>query len=96
MKLLTLLLSATLAAPALAADRYTIDPRHTFPVFEINHLGFSTQRGRFNQTEGAITLDVAARRGSIDVTIATASIDMGLDDWDKHMRNADFFDAMNQ
>lgn len=91
--LLALLLSAALATPALAAERYTIDARHTFPVFEINHLGFSTQRGRFNQTEGEITLDVAARRGSIDVRIATASIDMGLDDWDRHMRNADFFDV---
>ena len=88
------LLSIALAAPTLAAaDSYTVDARHTFPVFEINHLGFSTQRGRFNKTSGKIVLDMAAKRGSIDITIDTASIDMGLEDWDKHMRNADFFDV---
>jgi len=62
-------------------------------VFEVNHLGFSTQRGRFNKTTGKITLDLAKRTGSIEVVIDTASIDMGLEDWDRHMRNADFFDV---
>ncbi len=82
-----------LAAPALAAESFTIDARHTFPVFEINHLGFSTQRGRFNKTEGKITLDRAAKTGSVDIKIDSASVDMGLDDWDKHMRGEDFFNA---
>lgn len=88
-----LLLAACVVAPAFATDRYTIDSRHTFPVFEVNHLGFSTQRGRFNKTSGKIELDVATKKGSVEVTIETASIDMGLDDWDKHLRNADFFDV---
>ena len=47
-----------------AADSYTIDSRHTYPVFEINHLGFSTQRGRFNKSAGKIALDTAAKSGS--------------------------------
>ena len=47
-----LALSAALATPAFAADNYTIDTRHTFPVFEISHLGFSTQHGRFDKTSG--------------------------------------------
>ncbi len=82
-----------LSAAALAADNYTIDSRHTFPVFEVNHLGFSTQRGRFNKTTGKVTLDVAAQKGSVEVVIDTASIDMGLEDWDKHMKNEDFFNV---
>jgi polyisoprenoid-binding protein YceI len=85
------LASLALAAPALAADSYTIDPRHTWPVFEINHLGFSTQRGRFNETSGKITLDMAAKTGSVDIKIMTGTIDMGLDEWDKHLRSPDFF-----
>lgn len=94
MKYLALsLLAAAMTTSALAADSYSIDSRHTFPVFEVNHLGFSTQRGRFNKVSGKITLDVAARQGSVDVAIDTASIDMGLEDWDKHMRNEDFFNA---
>lgn len=89
---LPLLLGALLAAPALA-DSYTLDSRHTFPVFEVDHLGFSTQRGRFNMTSGKLSLDLAARTGAVEVMIATDSIDMGLEDWDKHMKNADFFDV---
>lgn len=93
---LTLLAGAAafaLCATALAADTYSIDSRHTFPVFEVNHLGFSTQRGRFNKTTGTITLDTAAQKGSVEVVIDTASIDMGLEDWDKHMKNEDFFNV---
>lgn len=84
---------AALAAPTLAADRFNIDSRHTFPVFEVSHLGFSTQRGRFNRVTGKITLDSAAQKGSVEVTIDTASIDMGLEDWDKHMKSEDFFNV---
>lgn len=81
------------SADTFAADTYSIDSRHTFPVFEVNHLGFSTQRGRFNRTTGKISLDTAARKGSVEVVIDTASIDMGLEEWDKHMKNEDFFDV---
>jgi len=77
-----------------AADRYTIDSRHTFPSFEINHLGFSTQRGRFNQTEGKIVLDADKGRGSIDVTVDMASINTGLAELEEHLRGKDFFDVV--
>jgi polyisoprenoid-binding protein YceI len=30
------------------AAEYAIDPSHTYASFEIDHLGFSTQRGQFN------------------------------------------------
>lgn len=87
------IIAAALAGSAVAAETFTLDTRHTFPVFEINHLGFSTQRGRFNKTEGKITLDRAAKSGSVEVKIDSASIDMGLDEWDKHMRGEDFFNV---
>jgi len=76
-----------------AADSYTIDSRHLYPMFEVNHLGFSTQRGRFNKGAGKIVLDTAAKTGSVDLKIETASIDMGLDKWDEHLRSPDFFDV---
>lgn len=87
------MLVSAIALPALAVDSYTIDPRHTCPVFEIDHLGFSVQRGRFNKATGNIRLDLAARTGAIDVTIDSASIDMGFDEWDKHMRSDEFFNV---
>lgn len=92
--LLPALLSCTLLGPpALAVDRFSIDSRHTFPFFEVSHMGFSTQRGRFNRTTGTVELDAAARRGRIQVNIASDSIDMGLDSWDQQMRDDGFFDA---
>lgn len=92
-QLLIAILGSTIAASALAADSYTIDPRHTFPSFEVNHLGFSTQRGRFDKTSGKITLDPAAKSGSIDVVIDAASVDTGLEELHKHLRSDEFFDA---
>lgn len=86
-------LSAVLAAPAVAADTYTVDPNHTFPVFEVNHLGFTTQRGRFNKSSGKIVLDVAAKRGSVNLVIDTTSLDMGFDTWDKHLSADGFFNT---
>ncbi|MFO1318904.1 MAG: YceI family protein [Burkholderiales bacterium] len=80
--------------PAQAApENYTVDSRHTFPVFEVGHLGFSLQRGRFNQSSGKISLDREARTGSVELTIDAASIDMGIDKWDTHMKGEDFFNV---
>jgi polyisoprenoid-binding protein YceI len=86
-------IAAMLAVPAHAQDSYKVDSNHTWPVFEVNHLGFSTQRGRFNKSSGKITLDLAAKQGSVDLTIETDSIDMGFEKWDEHMRNEDFFNV---
>lgn len=92
-KSLILVAAALLATPAYAADNYTVDPRHTWPVFEVNHLGFSTQRGRFNSSSGKITLDTAAKKGSVELVIETASLDMGFDKWDEHMKSDEFFNV---
>jgi polyisoprenoid-binding protein YceI len=86
------LVALPFAAPALAAETYTIDGNHTMPVFEVNHLGFSTQRGRFNRVEGKATLDLAARKASVTVSIAASSIDMGLPKWNAAMLEEGFFD----
>ena len=67
-----------------ASDRYTIDPDHTYPSFEANHLGISTWRGKFNRNTGTVVLDKVAGSGTVEVTIDAASIDFGLDalnDW---------------
>lgn len=81
-----------LSAPALAqVETYVIDSTHTFPSFEISHLGFSTQRGRFNSTSGKIMLDMAAKSGSVEVAIDTNSIDTGLEALEKVLRDPDWF-----
>ena len=92
-KSLSILFATLCAIPAYATDSYTIDPTHTWPMFEVNHLGYSTQRGRFNKSSGKITLDVAAKQGSVDIIIDTESLDMGFAKWDEHMKGEEFFNV---
>ncbi len=86
-------LFATLGTASAAPETYAIDPTHTFPSFEVNHLGFSTQRGRFNKTTGSIVLDRAARKASVDISIDANSISTGLEKLENHLRAEDFFDT---
>jgi polyisoprenoid-binding protein YceI len=91
-----LLLAATLAAalPVLAApETYTIDGRHTFPTFEVSHFGISTQRGMFTKVAGKITVDRAAKSGSVDVTIDTGSVVTGIQGLTDHLKAEDFFNV---
>lgn len=86
-------LATAVAAPVFAADTYSIDAFHTFPTFEVNHLGFSTQRGRFDKTSGTVMLDTAAKKGSIDLTIEVSSLNMGFAVWNEHMAADGFFNT---
>ena len=88
-----LAISTVLPLSALAADSYSIDPAHTYPHFSISHLGFSTMQGRFDKTSGSITLDRAAKNGSVEAAIETASISTGFAKRDEHLRGPDFFNA---
>jgi polyisoprenoid-binding protein YceI len=81
--------SGALAAPAT----YTIDPTHTYPSFEADHLGMSMWRGKFKTTSGKVVLDKEAGQGTIDVTVDAASIDFGLEMMNKAARGAEFFEV---
>src|SRR5512147_2962578 len=97
---LTALAAVLPVAASAAPENYTLDPSHTFPYFEVDHLGVSTVRGMFRKTAGKFTLDRAARTGSVELTIDAASIDTGDSDKgsrprarDEHLRTADFFNV---
>ena len=79
------------APGAAAADRYQIDSSHTFPMFEVSHLGFSLHRGRFNRTTGVLELDLAAGRGKVDIAIDAASLDTGDEALERELRSENFF-----
>ncbi len=92
----TLLMIAVSALPAVglaAPSTYTVDPAHTYPHFAINHLGFSTMHGRFNATEGKITVDLAGKTGAVDIKIDANSVDTGFQKRDDHLRSPDFLNA---
>lgn len=84
---------AAWAPAALAAERYVIDSAHTFPMFEVSHLGFSLHRGRFNRTSGVLELDLAGRRGRVDIEIDVASLDTGDEVLENELRSENFFDV---
>lgn len=93
---LALLVSgAASAAETTASEKiYEIDPMHTYPSFEADHMGgLSVWRGKFNKTSGTITLDKAAKTGSVDVTVDVASIDYGLDAMNDMAKSDKLFDA---
>lgn len=82
--------------PALAGAAevvYEIDPGHTYPSFEADHMGLSFWRGKFNASSGRIVLDREAGRGIVDVTVDIASIDFGNDELNAEARKAELFDA---
>ncbi|MFL6624345.1 MAG: YceI family protein [Sulfurifustis sp.] len=85
---------AVLSGTAVAAsETYSVDSGHTYPSFEISHLGFSTQRGRFDKTSGRVTLDRQAKTASVEIAIDTNSIDTGNEKLEEHLRKPDFFDV---
>src|SRR5688572_30880432 len=86
-------LLATALPVAAAPETYTIDARHTFPSFEVMHLGMSLQRGRFNKTTGRITVDTATRAGTVDVTIDANSVNTGVEKLEEHLRAEDFLNT---
>lgn len=83
----------SVVACAASADNYKIDSSHTFPTFEVRHLGLSVFRGRFDKTSGTVTLDTAKKTGSADVIIDTKSVSTGVEKLDEHLRKADFLDV---
>ena len=87
---LAMVTGAALAAPV----KYNIDPNHTYPSFETDHMGgLSTWRGKFNSSSGTITLDKEAQTGSVDIKIDTASLDFGHDKMNAHAKGSDMFDV---
>jgi polyisoprenoid-binding protein YceI len=82
--------SAAIAAPAT----YAVDPNHTYPSFEADHMGgVSVWRGKFNSSSGTIVLDKEAGTGSVDIKIDAASLDFGHDKLNEHAKGTDLFDV---
>jgi polyisoprenoid-binding protein YceI len=88
------LLLAALPFAAHASDSYTVDPPHTFAHFTINHLGFSTMHGRFDKSSGKVTLDTAAKTGTVEISIEATSISTGFAKRDDHLKGPDFFNSV--
>ena len=92
--LLVLSLSLVAGAAVAAPVTYDVEPHHTYPSFEADHMGgMSVWRGKFRTSSGKIVVDKAAHTGDVDITIDVGSIDFGFDKMDEHARSPDLFDV---
>ena len=85
----------TLVSAPLFAElqKFTFDRNHSLVGFRIRHF-VTRVEGRFRDFEGAIWIDREKPSASrVEPTIQAASIDTGVENRDKHLRSADFFDA---
>jgi polyisoprenoid-binding protein YceI len=88
--MVTLIAGSALAGPAT----YDIDPSHTYPSFEADHMGgLSVWRGKLDKTSGTVVLDKDKGTGSVDISIDTSSIDFGNEKLNEHAKGADLFDV---
>ncbi|WOA31265.1 YceI family protein [Alloalcanivorax xenomutans] len=97
---LALMSALMLSSAALAADKpagayhFDTEGQHQFIMFKISHLGYSWLYGRFNDFDGAFTVDADNPENStVEATIQTASLDSNHAERDKHLRSADFLDV---
>ncbi|MGZ8290597.1 MAG: YceI family protein [Telluria sp.] len=91
--LIVALATAGVASIAFAADTYTIDPGHTYPSFEADHMGISVLRGKFTKTSGTIVLDRAAKNGSMNIVVDASTLDFGHEKLNNHAKGPDMFDV---
>jgi len=92
-----LLLAAAIAAAPVSAlaggTAYTLDPAHTFPSFEADHLGISVWRGKMDSSKGSAVIDRVAGSGTVEVAIDLRSVNFGLEDLNVWARGSQFFDV---
>ncbi|WP_159917448.1 YceI family protein [Pantoea sp. 18069] len=81
--------SVAQAAPAT----YAIDPTHTFATFEIDHMGATTNRARFDKKQGTVEFDRAGKTGKVEVVLDMTSVNSGTPGFDKHLQSADIFNV---
>jgi polyisoprenoid-binding protein YceI len=90
----SLLLILGVTSATAAPTTYSVDPDHTHPSFEVDHFGgLSTWRGTFKKTSGTVQIDTAAKTGSVDVVIDTATIDFAHDKLNEHVSSPEMLDV---
>ena len=80
------------ALPLHAAEKFTLDNQHSYVLWEIEHLGFSKQVGKW-YVDGFILLDKDhPDQSKVEATVKIANLITGLPDLDNHLKSKAFFD----
>lgn len=88
-------LAGALSLPATAATTvWKIDPQHTAAQFAVKHLMISTVRGEFRVQGGTVRWDDQdITKSSVEVTLATSTVNTGEAKRDEDLKSERFFDA---
>ena len=76
-----------------AAGTWALDPTHTRVDFEGRHLMVAKVKGHFGGAEGALVIADDPTQSTAEVTIATATIDTGVEPRDQHLKSPDFLEV---
>jgi polyisoprenoid-binding protein YceI len=87
-------LGMCVSAASAAPVTYNVDPAHTYPSFEADHMGgLSVWRGKFNKSSGKIVMDRAANKGEVEIEVDMNSIDYGFELMNSKARSEELFDT---
>ena len=76
------------------AGQYVLDPNHASLIWKLNHLGFSTFIGSFNDFEASLDFDPEdIENASLEVVISTASLDVDIPEFEEELRGDNWFDV---
>ena len=78
----------------LRGGAYTLDPNHATLLWKLNHLGFSTFIGRFNDFDASLDFDPENIEAStLEVVINTAGLDINNDEFAEELRGDSWFNV---
>ncbi|WP_158882831.1 YceI family protein [Rhodanobacter sp. L36] len=87
-------LIGTAVSAQAAPVTYQLDPGHTMVLFTWNHFGYSNPTANLGLGEGTLVFDEQhPNNSSVQVTLPLANLDTHVPALDKHLKEADFFDA---
>jgi polyisoprenoid-binding protein YceI len=87
-------LASLVGGAARAADKFALDPTHTFVVFKIADLGYAHVVGWFTDVAGELTFDSKdVTKSALHVTIKTASLDTHFAQRNKDLMSPDFLNV---
>mgnify|MGYP001323444093 FL=1 len=76
------------------AGQYVLDPNHASLIWKLNHLGFSTFLGTFNDFEASLDFDPEdIENASLEVIIDTSSLDVDIPEFEEELKGDNWFDV---
>lgn len=77
----------------IRSGQYSLDRDHATLIWKVDHLGFSTYIGRFNDFDASLDFDPEnIENSSLEVIVNTASLDVNLPEFEEELR-ADWFNV---